>query len=266
MTTNSYQIGQPLFKKEKWQRLLVNKIVVITGGSRGIGRSIALLLAEKGANIIICARSVDELEITMKMITAKGGSCSYFWVDLIDPIQIDNLVSEIIAKFNCIDILINNAGIGIYKPFVNCSLDDWNQIINTNLRSVFLCCKAIAPYMMKKKDGHIINIASGAGKKGMKNFSIYCASKFGLIGLTESISEELKQFGVNVSYLCPGYVRTDFFRNFPQGFELPQESKDPEEIAEKVLNQIVYRITIKGFLRKIALFKKAFSNIIDNSK
>ncbi len=226
---------------------LKNKVVVVTGGSRGIGEAIAVLLAENGAHIVISARKDEDLKRVSDLIKNKKGSCEYTAADVSDEKQAANLAAEVIKNHGRIDILVNNAGVGIYKPFIDSSLEDWDRVINTNLRGPFLCSKAFVPFMIKQGSGLIINIISGAGKTPMKNLSIYCASKFGLAGLTESMKKELGDFGIKVLNFYPGYVKTSFFTNYPADFRLPADAKEPEAVAGEVLNAITGRNKLKRF-------------------
>ena len=230
---------------------LDDKITVITGGSRGIGKAIAILLAKKGANVIICARKAEDLKIVSDLIRRDGGHCSYVVADISDEKQVDSLVEDVMRNYGRIDILVNNAGVGVYNPLIYSSLNDWESVINTNLKGPFLCSKAFVPFMIQQKKGYIINIASGAGKVGMKNLSVYCSSKFGLIGLTKAMQKELKEFGIDVLYLCPGYVKTSFFINYPTDFQLPSNAKEPDEVAKKVLNLITHQKKIKRYFSRI---------------
>jgi 3-oxoacyl-[acyl-carrier protein] reductase len=214
---------------------LNNKVAVITGGSRGIGKSMAELLARKGAKVVICARGIEALEKVGEAIQLSGGICDYASVDLKDERQITLFAEDVTRKHKHIDILINNAGVGIYRKLIDSESSDWDSIINTNLRGPFLIIKAFAGCMIEQKSGTIINIASGAGRAGLKNLSIYCASKFGLIGLTKAMRKEFKDYGIDVFYICPGYTRTQFFDNFPKEFHAPAVMENPDRVAEIVL-------------------------------
>jgi NAD(P)-dependent dehydrogenase (short-subunit alcohol dehydrogenase family) len=231
---------------------LKDAVAVITGGSRGIGREIALLLAGNGAQVVICARGYDDLQQTAEVVRGKGGKCEYVAVDITEKTQVDALAALVLGKHGKVDILVNNAGVGVCKPFLDSTPREWDRVIDTNLKGVFLCSQAFASAMAERKKGIIINIASGAGKTGMENLSIYCASKFGLIGMTESMKKELGLFGIEVAYICPGFVRTGFFRDFPADFRLPPNALKPEAVAVQVLRLITRRDTWRGKIGSLA--------------
>ena len=230
---------------------LKDKVAVITGGSRGIGKAVAVSLAENGAYVVICARKDEDLKKVSELITSKNGRCEYIVADVSDDRQAVNLAAAVIKNHGQVDILVKNAGVGVYKSFIDSSVEDWDIVINTNLRGPFLCSKAFAPFMIKKRGGCIINIISGAGKTPMRNMSIYCASKFGLVGLTESMKKEFSDFGIKVICLYPGYVKTSFFKNFPGNFRLPSNAKEPEIVAEELLKAITQRNKLKWYRNKL---------------
>ncbi|HPZ10358.1 MAG TPA: SDR family oxidoreductase [Candidatus Eremiobacteraeota bacterium] len=203
------------------------KVVLITGGARGIGKATAKLFALEGSKIIICSRNKEELDDTCKEILSAGGDCLAIECDIKKSSDVKNLVQKSINKYGHIDILINNAGTGYYKLLLETTEEEWNETIDTNLKGVFLLCKECIPYIKK---GIIINISSGAGKKGLPRFSAYCASKFGVIGLTESFVEEF-QF-IKFYALCPGPVDTKLFRD---NFHYSPPGK-PEEIARIIID------------------------------
>ncbi len=228
--------------------------MVITGGSRGIGKAIAVLFAKNGAKVFICARNIEELKKVSDLIQRSGGVCNYVAADVTDEKQVEVIVKKVLEMYQRIDILINNAGVGVYKLLIDSKTNDWDYVMNTNLRAPFLCSKAFAPIMIKQKNGYIINIASGAGRVGLKNLSIYCASKFGLIGLTKSMRKELRDYGIDVFYICPGYVKTHFFDNFPKDFQSPAKTEEPDKIAE-----VLFKTLLHDKKRKL---KEYFSEIV----
>ncbi len=191
---------------------LENKNIVITGGTRGIGRSVVKNLLEHNANVVIIARTKKDLQNTIKDLESFGNihgiQCD---VTLMNDIK--KMFKQIKSIFKNIDVFINNVGTTYIGPAEKMSLSDWNQIINTNLTSVFLCCKEIIPLMKKQQSGHIINIISNSGKNGAANFSAYCASKFGELGFSQSLFHELRPFGIHVTSICPGGVDTDMWKN-----------------------------------------------------
>ncbi|MGC2423921.1 MAG: SDR family oxidoreductase [Nitrospirota bacterium] len=217
---------------------LSGKIALITGGSRGIGKEIAGMLAREGSVVVICARNAGELRETASAIARAGGKCMFRETDVTVEEQVNVLVRDILGRYGRLDILVNNAGVGIYKPLTESSTEDWEKVMNTNLKGAFYCAKASASVMMAQRSGIIVNVASGAGKEGFANLSIYCASKFGLLGLTDSLSKELRGYGIDVLAVTPGYTRTSFFKTFPASFRMRSSAQEPCEVARQVLIKI----------------------------
>lgn len=234
-------------------------IAVVTGGSRGIGKAIAVMLADSGAHVTICSRKAEDLDEVSNMISTRNGRCDYVVADVSNEEQVARLAAEVMNNHGKIDILVNNAGIGIYKPFIDSSLDEWDSVINTNLRGTFLCTKAFVPFMIKEGKGCIINIISGAGRTPMRNMSVYCASKFGLVGLTESMKIELRDLGISVLSLYPGFTRTSFFNDFSTDFRLPTDANEPEAVAKELLNLMAHRKPLKQL-------RERFINWLRNAK
>ena len=226
-----------------------DKVIIVTGASRGIGKATALLLAEKGAKVVIAARNKTDLEKTAQEIKnkSKNGECLAVVTDVTKEENIKNLVQSAFKKFGRIDILVNNAGIGINKPVVDFATEDWNQTIDTNLKAPFLASREVLPIMIKQKGGQIINISSGAGKNPIANYAAYCASKFGLIGFSESLALEVRNYNIKVSVLLPGTTATYFSSHSAKGGyasgvkkreyvnQRPKNALLPEEVAEAVL-------------------------------
>jgi 3-oxoacyl-[acyl-carrier protein] reductase len=185
-----------------------NKVAIVTGGSRGIGKAIAIALAKKGYNVVICSRNEYELNKTKEEIEKFNVKVLAIKCDVRYYKQVKNLVKKTIEKFGRIDILVNNAGVALKKNVVDMSEEEWDVVIDTNLKGPFLFTKEVLPFMIKQKSGCIVNISSGGGKTGFAEFSAYCASKFGLIGFTESLAKEVKKFGIRVYTICPGPVAT----------------------------------------------------------
>jgi NAD(P)-dependent dehydrogenase (short-subunit alcohol dehydrogenase family) len=229
-------------------RNIKNQVVIVTGGSKGIGRAIAYSLAKAGALVTICARSTESLDTTCKEIRDGGGVCSSVTADVTDENQVSLMVRKTLCDFGRIDILINNAGVGILKPIWECSSADWDYVMDTNLKGYFLCSKAVIPIMKKQHQGYILNVASGAGQQGIENMSIYCASKFGIIGLSESMKKDLWKFGIQVDYICPGYVQTDFFKEVSPDYQQMHPGIEPKVLGEEVLRRITRGKRTKKFV------------------
>jgi 3-oxoacyl-[acyl-carrier protein] reductase len=206
-------------------------VAVVTGASHGIGLAIASRLGQMGARVSLCARNAANLERAASDLRAAGIQVLALRTDVTRGDEVASMVSETRRTFGPVDILVNNAGIGIFGPFQEQTEADWNAIVDTNLKSVFLASQAVAPEMIRRKTGHIINIASLAGKSTFANGAIYCASKWGLLGLTGCMAEELRAHGIRVSAICPGSVATGFS---PHGGKDPSRMLQPEDVAHAV--------------------------------
>jgi len=200
---------------------LTGQVAVVTGAGRGIGRAIALTLAELGAHTVLCGRSREALEQTAAAIQNSGGQSavrnsvksSVIECDVTDLHSIEALAGHVGRTFNRVDILVNNAGIGgAAGPLHQLPPNEWDRLVNTNLRGVYYCIRSLVPLMInsKARGGHIINISSLAGKNALPNGAAYAASKWGLNGLTYSVAEELRAHNIRVSVICPGSVHTEF--------------------------------------------------------
>ncbi|HEY0703357.1 MAG TPA: SDR family NAD(P)-dependent oxidoreductase [Candidatus Acidoferrales bacterium] len=215
---------------------LEGKVAVITGASRGIGLAIARRLGEMGATLSICARDAQKLETAKNELSAIAPKAFAAPVDVTRPDQISTFIQYTQKNLGPIAILVNNAGVGWFGPVQDATEQIWDSILDTNLKSVFLVSKAVAPGMIEQKSGHIINISSLAGKNAFKNGAIYCASKWGLMGLTESMAEDLRQYGIRVSAICPGSVATEFS---------PHTGKDPAKMlqSEDIAHAVAMLVT-----------------------
>jgi 3-oxoacyl-[acyl-carrier protein] reductase len=191
----------------KW---LAGKTALVTGSSRGIGRAIAHKLASLGAAVGICGRNEEALNSTGEELRQLGAKVHVQIADVTRSTDVQALVQSVEAQLGPIAILVNNAGMGSFGPVHEKSEQDWDLLMNTNLKSVFLVCRAVAPLMIARQSGDIININSLAGKNTFAGGGLYCASKWGLLGLTGCMAEDLRAQGVRVSAVCPGSVATEF--------------------------------------------------------
>lgn len=212
---------------------LAGQTALVTGGSKGIGRAICLALAKEGANVIIVARHENEIKDTIDKLKAMGSKSLAIQTDVRNEEDVRRLISTTIDKCGRLDILINNAGVAYKKRLEETTLEEYNKIMDTNLKGAFLCTKYAIPYIRDSKNGKIINISSLGGLHGLPEFSIYCASKFGINGLTESIASELEG-KIKVYAVCPGAVDTDMYRSIYSD----KPYLKPEHIAEKVLELV----------------------------
>jgi short-subunit dehydrogenase len=217
-----------------------NQVVLITGASSGIGRSLALDFAKSGAVVIGCGRSQERLDETLNEIRPLNRSATMIPCDVGNREQAESMVAKVLADFGRVDILINNAGIGMRKPFAETPIETVEEIMRTNYLGMIYCTHALLPAMISRRSGHIVNISSIAGIAGFLNIAAYCASKFAMNGFSESLYYELKPHGIHVSVICPGPVRTEFNRRFTG--EPPQSPPwlivEPEFISRAVLKAI----------------------------
>jgi 3-oxoacyl-[acyl-carrier protein] reductase len=215
---------------------MINKVVLLTGGSRGIGRATAILLAELGARVVIAARDNAALEAVAVEIQARQGQCLALTMDLTDPESIKQSIQQVIHHFGRIDVLINNAGVLHYGAIANTSLEAWRRVMATNLTGPFLCIREVLPIMQAQGHGHILNVVSHAGLYGFPHLGAYSASKFGLTGLSQSLGRELHNTGIKVSYVCPGAINTDMLNAFPEEVAGPMQRGKPEQVAQCIYN------------------------------
>jgi 3-oxoacyl-[acyl-carrier protein] reductase len=205
---------------------LQNKNAIVTGASRGIGRAIALRLAKDGANVACVARSTDSVKETVEAIRALGRKAEGFGVDVADFAAVEATVKEIEGKFETVDILVNNAGLTRDTLLMRMTVEDWDVVLNANLRGAFNWTKSLTRQMLRQRSGRIVNIASVIGLVGNAGQANYAASKAGLIGFTKSVAKELGSRGITVNAVCPGFIETDMTNGLPQ------------EIKDKVLAQV----------------------------
>ena len=188
---------------------LKDKVALITGGGRGIGKAIALAFAREGAKLAICARTASEIEETSKEIKSLGSDCLgvVFDVSLEEPVS--KLVKAVQERFSSVDILINNAGVMTRPvPIAELEIKKWDYTIAVNLRGPFLVTQAVLPLMMGRKSGSIINVSSSIGRGAVANFGAYAVSKWGLEGFTQTLAQEMRSYNIRVNSVEPGYVAT----------------------------------------------------------
>ena len=207
---------------------LANKVTIVTGASKGIGKAIATTFAEAGAHVVCVSRTEYDLNILQKEISSNGGSASIYSCDVSSFEQVEALISNTVEKFDKIDVIVNNAGITRDGLIMRMSDEDWNTVIDINLKGTFNGIKAISRQMMKQKSGRIINISSVVGLKGNSGQANYAASKSGIIGLTKSSSKELASRGITVNCIAPGYIATEM----------------TDQLTDKVKEEIINRIPL----------------------
>lgn len=222
---------------------LSGRVAVVTGGSRGIGRAISLLLARQGARVVVNYRSDPRAaEATAREITACGGECITVQADVGRPEEVHRLMDEALETFGRIDILVNNAGLTDDDLLVRMSEEKWNHVLEANLHSAFLCTRAALRSMIRQRWGRIISISSAGGIVGNAGQANYAAAKAGLIGLTKAVAKEVASRNITANAIAPGFVETDSTRNLTDAqrkailemIPLGRAAK-PEEIAPAVL-------------------------------
>lgn len=211
---------------------LSSQTAVVTGAGRGIGAAIASRLAGLGATVLLCGRTRSHLQTTADAIRKDGGRVEIMECDLTVLAAVERLASHVRERLQRVDILVNNAGIGGFGgPLYELSPEEWDRILNTNLRGVYYAIRAFAPMMIQARKGHIVNISSLAGKNALPNGAAYAASKWGLNGLTYSVAEELRTHNIRVSVVCPGSVDTSLS---PHAGKDKGKMLQPDDVAHAV--------------------------------
>jgi len=210
---------------------LSGKTALITGGSKGIGFAIAERLGTMGARVAICARDAQRLEKAAETLRAAKIGVLPIPADVSRGEEVGRMISQVERTLGPLDIVVNNAGTGVFVPGHQASEQDWDTVLDTNLKSVFLVCKAVVPGMIQHGGGHIINISSLAGKNAFPGGAVYCASKWGLQGFSSCLAEDLRGYNIRVSLVCPGSVLTDFG---PHAGKDPKKMLQPEDVAHAV--------------------------------
>ena len=221
---------------------LAGKVALVTGAAQGIGKAVALLLARNGADIVVSDINLEKAEETVKEVQALGRKALAMKVDVATLGDVEKTVEAILVQFGKVDILVNNAGIARDKLILRMTEEDWDAVLNINLKGTFNCTKAVVRHMSKQRSGKIVNIASVVGEMGNAGQGNYAASKAGVIGFTKTIAREFAQRGINVNAIAPGYIET------PMTDALPDKAKEelkrlipmdrlgkPEDVAEAVL-------------------------------
>ncbi len=213
------------------------RVAIITGASSGLGRATARVLAGAGMKLIVTARRADRLIELAEQVSALGGACLPVVGDAAEPSIAEQCVALAQKQFGRVDVLVNNAGAGMYKQFVDSSIEEFDTMMRANVRSGFVFSRCVAPHLVAQRSGDIVFVSSVAGLVGTPNEAVYCASKFAQVGLAQSLAEELHPFGVKVCVLCPGGMKTEFALGRGRTSESVEQSTmmDPEETAAAVL-------------------------------
>ncbi|WCK56027.1 SDR family oxidoreductase [Aneurinibacillus sp. Ricciae_BoGa-3] len=226
---------------------LHNKVVIVTGASKGIGHAMSLLFAEKGATVYAVARNVGLLKALAASTESTDGSIIAAPCDITRSSEVQALITRVIEEKGKIDILINNAGIGHFGAIHELEEQQWDEMMAVNLKGTFLTTKYTVPHLIRRKSGHIINISSVAGTVTFEGGGGYCTSKFGLMAFTDVLTQELKPHNIKVSVICPGSVQTHFGGTEPKDYAL--EAEDVAYMAYQVAaapkNVILNQITMR---------------------
>jgi len=216
------------------QKPLEDKVALVTGASRGIGRSIALTLARNGARVALAARTLSDLETVRSEIEAFGGEAAVFRTDVTREDEIVALVRDTVERFGRLDILVNNAGVVVSGPLLETTTEEWDHVMAVNARGPFLLCREVIPYLKRQERTFIINISSVVGLKGYINQSAYSASKHALMGMTRVLGKEVQADGISVHAVCPGGVDTRLVRDVRPDLD-PSVLMESQDIADIVL-------------------------------
>jgi NAD(P)-dependent dehydrogenase (short-subunit alcohol dehydrogenase family) len=227
---------------------LQDQVAVVTGASRGIGWAIARRLGRMGAHVCIAARSRKPLEEAAARLRQEGVEALVVAADVSQAEQVTELVRQASEALGEIDILVNNAGVGKFGPAHGLSEEDWDRTLDINLKSAFLCSRAVAAQMIRRRRGFIINIASLAGKNAFAGGAAYCASKWGLLGFTYCLAEDLRGYGIRVSAVCPGTVESEFS---PHPGKDPQKMLQPDDVAHAV--EMILLAAPQSFISEVVL-------------
>ncbi|MEW6684106.1 MAG: SDR family NAD(P)-dependent oxidoreductase [Nitrospirota bacterium] len=230
---------------------LRDQVAVITGGSSGIGLAIASSLVAEGMRVGICARDEKKLRQAAKTLEASDGKVLAIPADVSAADQVATLIKHVKNAFGRIDVLVNNAGVGRLKSIAESTEAEWDRIQAINLKGTFLCTKAVLPIMKRQRSGYVVNIASLAGKTGFGGAAAYSASKFGVVGLTESLLEEAIIHNIRATAICPGYVATPMV----QGAPVPQEEMIPPEDIGKLVVGLLH-LSAYTVIKEIVIERK----------
>ncbi|MCW3058228.1 MAG: family oxidoreductase [Capsulimonas sp.] len=216
---------------------LTGKVAIITGASAGIGQASALALAGEGAKLVLTARRQERLEQLVEDVKASGGDAVFVVGDAREEETAIKTVEAAQKHFGRLDILINNAGVGNYKNLVDTSADEYDEMMDSNVRSTFLFTRHAVPVMREQKSGNILMISSMAGRYGFPGEAVYCATKFAQVGFAQALDNELRKDGIKVGVICPGGVKTEFALGKGRTDDSVRESGmlEPEDVAGAVL-------------------------------
>jgi NAD(P)-dependent dehydrogenase (short-subunit alcohol dehydrogenase family) len=219
--------------------MFTGKVALVTGGSRGIGLAVSRALVERGAQVAITATSDTTLKAGTAALQDAGGAAAVLPIraDMRRPEEVEQAVETAAKHFGGLDVLVNNAGVGLFRPVAEMTVEEWHRVVDTNVSGVFYACHAALPHLRARGGGWIINISSLAGVNAFPTGAAYCASKAALNAFSEALMQEVRQDGIRVSYVMPGSVRTDFTSTAGQKDEWKLA---PEDVAQVVVDLIAH--------------------------
>lgn len=234
---------------------LSEKVAFVTGAAGGIGKGIALVFAAEGAGVAVCDIDENGARTTVEEITAAGGRACAACGDVSSRQDVGKMVRQCVQDVGPIDILVNCAGISEIRPFLETTDEQWDRTIRINLKSMFLTCQAVLPEMQKRKQGVIINLSSQSGKRGASWYADYCASKFGIIGMTQSLAQEFAADGIRINAICPGIVQTNLWDEAMWSGYARKRNLDRGKVKQTILGKIpLGRLGEPADVAKVALF------------
>ena len=215
--------------------VIEGKVAIITGASRGVGKATAMALSRNGVSVVLAARTQNDLERVSDEIQANGGDALVVRTDVTLLDQVQQLVDQTLDHHGKIDVLINNSGIGIFESVIDSDIESWNKVLDSNLKSVYLCSKAVLPSMFEQQAGQIINILSIASKVAFQFSSAYCAAKAAALAFTKVLREEIREHGIRVTAVLPGSINSPFWAGMEHhpDFDL---MLTPEHIAQTIVD------------------------------
>lgn len=234
---------------------LEGRVAVITGAGTGIGRSTAILLAKEGAAVVVAARTTSDLDSVVQEITGAGGKALAITTDVSVEEQAEALIAKTLDAFGRVDILVNNAGTNVRAPIDQVKTADWNTIIGSNLNGTFFCTRAVVATMKAQGFGKIINVSSGAGKRGSATRPSYSAAKHGVVGFGDAVAKDLKETGITVTTVLPGPILTPLRRR-----SVPDEDPNLLISADEVAEVILF-LSTRGrdvIIPEVAIYPRAF--------
>jgi short-subunit dehydrogenase len=245
-----------------------NKVVVITGASSGIGEESAVEFAKQKSKIVLVSRNKQNLEVVTEKIRKYNSEILVYPCDVSQKDQVEKMGRDILEKFGRIDILVNNAGFGIYSTIHESKIEEIESQMATNYFGMVYCTKVFLPKMLEQKSGHIVNVASVAASFGIPGIAPYCASKFAMLGFSESLYHELKGTGVGVTVISPIMVRTNFlkhqsFKSFPKYSSMSLSSSAVAKAVVRASSSQRLEIIVPSFVRVVVWFKQTFPYLIN---